>query len=213
MGKTSKKPPHRDAVIFHPPWESDVAQTMPPVPLRPWKEHGHNTLRYALVGLLLGGIAGCTSLLANIIGSVLWPSLTGEPQHPLRLIQVYLTFPLGEKALQLESGAVLAVGCLLYLATGMLYGTLFQLVLSYLFPRARFTARIAICCVLAVAIWALNFYAVLVWLQPKLLGGSWIVELIPAWVSAATHLVFGATMAILYPLGKHDQPPAGQRSR
>ena len=62
---------------------------------------GYRAARYIWAGLFLGGIAGCTSLLFNVIGSVLWPAISGEAQHPLRIIQVYLTFPLGETALQL----------------------------------------------------------------------------------------------------------------
>ena len=183
-------------------WEQKLTDTMPPVPLRPWKEPGYNAARQAVVGLMLGGIAGCTSLLFNVIGSVVWPVISGEPQHPLRLIQVYLTFPLGESALQLNSGAVLALGCVLYLGTGMLYGMLFQLVLSYFLPFAGVWARISTCGFLSVLVWAVNYFAVLLWLQPLLFGKSWIVDLIPNWVALMTHLVFGVTIAFLYPLGE-----------
>lgn len=178
---------------------------MPPVPLRPWKEPGYNVARQAVVGLMLGGIAGCTSLLFNVIGSVLWPAINGETQHPLRIIQVYLTFPLGESALQLNSGAVLALGCLLYLGTGMLYGMLFQLAMSYFLPFAGIWARISTCGLFSILVWGVNYFGVLLWLQPLLFGESWIVELIPNWVAVLTHLVFGFTMALLYPLG-HYQP-------
>jgi hypothetical protein len=183
-------------------WEQQVADVMPPVPLRPWKEPGYDAGRFALIGLLLGGVAGCTSLILNIIGSVLWPAISGEPQHPLRLIQVYLTFPLGESALELNSGSVLALGSLLYLCTGMLYGMFFELVISYFLPFAGTWVRILVCSVLSIVVWAVNYYAILLWLQPTLFGGSWIVELIPAWVAVLTHLVFGWTMALLFPLGE-----------
>jgi hypothetical protein len=152
--------------------------------------------------MLLGGIAGCTSLLLNVIGSVVWPAITGEPQHPLRLIQVYLTFPLGESALQLHSGTVLALGCLLYLGTGMLYGMLFELFISYFLPFAGTWGRISVCSLMAIIVWAVNYYAILLWLQPKLFGGTWIVDMIPPWVAVLTHLAFGWTMVLLYPLGE-----------
>jgi hypothetical protein len=42
----------------------------------------------------------------------------------------------------------------------------------------------------------------LIWLQPLLFGGSWIVELVPSCVVVLIHLVFGLTMALLYPLGE-----------
>jgi hypothetical protein len=46
-----------------------------------------------------------------------------------------------------------------------------------------------------------NFYAILSWLQPLLFGGSWIVQEVPWWVGALTHLVFGWTMLLVQPLG------------
>jgi hypothetical protein len=106
---------------------------------------------------------------------------------------------LGQRALQLEGGAVLMSGCLLYLGTGMLYGMLFELASSYFLPRAGVGARLVFYSILALAVWFVNFYGVLTWLQPLLLGGRWIVDLIPWWVGAATHLVFGWTMALVYP--------------
>ncbi|HVT26478.1 MAG TPA: hypothetical protein VHE81_00525 [Lacipirellulaceae bacterium] len=178
--------------------DSELPDRMIPLPMGPWPESGYKAWPEAKRGALLGGIAGCTSLLTNIIGSVLWPAISGQAQHPLRIIQVYLTFPLGQSALNLDSGTLLAVGCLLYLATGILYGMLFEVVLSYLLPHANALARLMACTILALCLWAINFYAVLIWLQPLLFGGRWIIDLIPWWVGAATHLVFGWTIALLY---------------
>ena len=181
--------------------DEQLPDTMIPVPLRPWPEAGYTALPHLKAGIMAGGIAGCTSLLMNIIGSVLWPAISGEDQHPLRIIQVYLTFPLGESALQLNSGVLLALGCLLYLCTGMLYGALFEFLISYLLPRADLRARLVFCSILALCVWAINFYALLAWIQPLLLGGRWIIDLVPWWVGAVTHLVFGWTMALISPLG------------
>jgi hypothetical protein len=169
-----------------------------------WQEPGYKAFHYAKAGFWLGSLAGCTSLIVNVIGSVLWSAIPGESQHPLRIIQVYLTFPLGETALQLDSGVLLALGCLLFLATGMLYGMLFELVISFFLPRAGVRARLVACSLLALAVWMLNFYGLLIWLQPLLFGGSWIVDLVPWWVGAITHLVFGWTMALVYPLGVYQ---------
>lgn len=181
-------------------WNGQLAEVLPPVPLRPLTP-GYNFVRYANAGLLQGALAGCTSLLLNVIGSVLWPGISDGAQHPLHLIQVYLTFPLGESALELSGGMLLALGCLMYLATGMLYGMLFVVVLSYLLPNAGLRGRVVACSILAIVVWLLNFYGVLAWLQPLLLGGHWIVELVPWWVAGLTHLLFGWTIALIYPLG------------
>jgi hypothetical protein len=90
------------------------------MPPQAWQDPGYNAFHYAKVGLLLGILGGCTSLVANVIGSIVWSAISGVSEHPLRLIQVYLTFPLGESALSLNGGIVLALGCVLYLVTGML---------------------------------------------------------------------------------------------
>ena len=62
--------------------------------------------------------------------------------------------------------------------------------------------------VVSLAIWAFNFYGILSWLQPLLIGGdpgNWITnpKYLPWWVAAATHLVFGWTIALLYPWGEY----------
>jgi hypothetical protein len=137
-----------------------------------------------------------TSLLLNVVGSVL------VGQHPLQLIRVYLTFPLGEAALSVDDGLTLAIGCCLYLGTGMLLGIPFHLVLSRMPPGSSFLNRFVVTSVLALAIWIINFYGALSWLQPMLFGGRWIVDLIPWWVAALTHLVFGWTMLIVEPFGR-----------
>jgi hypothetical protein len=180
-------------------WKDELNEAIV-IPPQTWQEPQYDALHCAKVGLLLGALGGCTSLALNVIGSVLWPAISGVEQHPLRLIQVYLTFPLGESALQLNSGIALAWGCVLYLATGMVYGMFFVLGLSYFLPRASVQARLVACSVLALMIWAVNFYILLAWLQPLLFGGHWITELIPWWVAMFTHLIFGWTVAVVYPL-------------
>lgn len=178
--------------------ETELAQEAPP---KHWRPTGYYTAYYATTGFLLGIFGAATSLLANVIGSLAWSSLRGEPQNPLKLIQVYLTFPLGEAALKIDTGVTLAIGCCLYLGTGMLYGMLFQLFLTRYAPEVSLWRRLAISSVLALTIWMVNFYGILSWLQPLLFHGDWIVELVPWWVGAITHLIFGWTMAVVYPLG------------
>ena len=160
-----------------------------------WESKEYYAAYYATTGFMLGLFGAVTSLLFNVVGSAL------VEQHPLRLIQVYLTFPLGERALQLESGIALTTGCCLYIATGMLLGIPFYMILTRYTADSTFFARLAVASLLGVIVWLVNFYAILSWLQPLLFGGRWIVELIPWWVGLLTHVVFGWTMAIVYPLG------------
>ncbi len=170
-------------------------------PVEQWQERGYYTAYYATTGFLLGGVAALVSLVFNIVGSLLFGN------QPLELIRVYLTFPMGEKALDfnaVDNGLILAIGCCLYIGTGMLYGMLFQLALTWLTPKVSFATRLVLVSALALALWLVNFYGILNWLQPLLFGGNWIVERIPWWVAALTHLVFGWAMLLVYPLGRYQ---------
>ncbi|MFO0950303.1 MAG: hypothetical protein U0835_03965 [Isosphaeraceae bacterium] len=161
---------------------------------------------FAAGGFLLGLLAAVVSLLFNVVGSI------AAGKNPLELIRIYLTFPLGEKALRLaegggpgayavSDGVIVALGCCLYIGTGMLLGIPVALAISKFAPRGSVGSRVVVGGVSALLIWALNFYGILSWLQPLLFGGRWIVDnsLLPWWVAAATHAVFGATVALLYP--------------
>ncbi len=154
-----------------------------------WPPRGYYLLWHLVIGMTLGGIAALVSLGANMIGAPLF----GE--HPLRLIRVYLTFPMGESALTADAGAVLFVGCMLYLATGALFGTVFHLVLSLPFRGATPGRKFLVASAMGLGLWIFNYYLVLSWLQPMLLGGNWIVRLVPIWVGALTHLCFAWTVA------------------
>lgn len=166
-------------------------------PPEDWQANRYYAAYYATTGFMLGIFGALTSLMFNVVGALL------VQKHPFHLIQVYLTFPLRERALELDDGLSLAIGCCLYLGTGMLLGVPCQLVLGWLTPRSGLPARLAVATVLGLLIWVINFYGILAWLQPALFGGSWIVDEIPAWVAALTHLVFAWTMAIVYPLGAY----------
>lgn len=161
-----------------------------------WPPPHYYTAFHFLAGLHLGMIGAAMSLLFNIVGSLL------VGQHPLQLIRVYLTFPLGPAAAQTENGLTLAIGCCLYLGTGMILGVPFQMVLSRWFDKAGFARRFLVVTGMSLALWLINFYALLSWVQPLLFGGAWIVNQIPWWVAALTHLVFGWTMLLVEPLGQ-----------
>ena len=166
----------------------------------PWQESFYWTY-YAASGFVLGIFGAVASLVFNIVGS----SMAGL--HPLRLIQVYLTFPLGERALSSDfnSGMVLALGCTLYLLTGMFLGVPFQIAMARFASNASWKQRLVIGSVFGLLLWAVNFYLILSWLQPLLIGGNWITDpkILPPWIGAATHLVFAWTLALLYPWGEY----------
>lgn len=184
-----------------------TSQQIPP----DWSPPSFYSAYYATIGFMLGGIAAMVSLMFNVIGS------TVAGKHPLEIIRVYLTFPLGARALPLggsnggESafvigdGTILALGCCLYIGTGMVLGSLFHCVISRFAENKSLMVRLVIGSALGAVVWLINYYLILSWLQPALFGGSWITnnEYLPWWVALATHLVFGWSMAVMAPFGAY----------
>lgn len=150
-------------------------------------------------GAVLGLIAAAASLLFNIIGGL----MVGK--HALELIRVYLTFPMGEPALQLENGFTLAAGVCLYLITGMVGGIPIHMILSRYFKNSTGTTRFVAATILGVGVWVINFYGFLYWAQPLLIDGKrYIVDNIPIYVAIATHLVFAWTMLAMNRWGSFE---------
>lgn len=179
--------------------EAEIAGT--PAGPGDWRPAGYYTTYHVLAGMVLGFLAATVSLLFNVVGA----AMVGK--HPLELIRVYLTFPMGESALGLESGFALAAGCCLYLGTGMLGGVPFHLILSRYFADSAFGVRFAVASLLGIGVWLVNFYGMLSWLQPMVVGGNWIVEKVPLYVAAGTHLVFGWTMMLVEQWGRFTPRP------
>jgi hypothetical protein len=177
-----------------------------------WQATEYYSAYYATSGFTLGIFGAMASLLFNIVGA----PIAGK--SPLELIRVYLTFPLGAKALELSQGqkvyavndgVILAFGYILYLGTGMLLGIPVYMALTRYAATGGLRKRLLVASIVSLAIWVINFYAILSWLQPLLVDGdpgNWITnsKYLPWWVGAATHLVFGWTIALLYPLGLYS---------
>ena len=180
--------------------ETQIAAETEYAPFRP---SGYYTAYYATTGFLLGIFGAMASLLFNVVGSV----LTGR--HPLEIIRSYLTFPLGDRAFDLppeQNGLMLAIGCCLYLGTGMLLGIPLYLALTRWGAGKSLLTKFAIATVVSLLIYVVNFWGILSWLQPAVIDMSpenLIVNRVPAWVAIATHLVFGWTMVLVYPLGDY----------
>lgn len=164
----------------------------------PFQPQGYYTAYYATSGFLLGSFGAMSSLVFNVVGS----ALVG--QYPLELIRVYLTFPLGDKALEMNSGLALAVGCCLYLATGMVLGIPVYLALTRWSANSGLGKRLVVASIVSLLIWIVMYYGILSWLQPAVVDmkpENLIIHRVPWWVAALTHLVFGWTLALVYPLG------------
>lgn len=175
-----------------------------------WKPQSFYSMYYVTVGFVLGGFAAMVSLLFNVIGS------TVAGKYPLEIIRVYLTFPLGEKALPLGSqtgaspfviddGLILALGCCLYIGTGMVLGSLFHAVIARFAEDKSMAIKLIWGTALGTVVWFVNYYLILSWLQPSMFGGNWITDgkYLPWWVALATHIVFGWSMALMEPFGAY----------
>ena len=175
---------------------------------REWTPKTYFWVYHSASGMLLGVVGAAVALLANV---VLAP-MAGK--HPLELIRVYLTFPLGDQALALtdavgavpaiRDGMILTFGCCLYLVTGMLLGMPTRAAIARWAPHDIPINRVIVGSATALAIWLVGFYGILSWLQPLLCGGNWITsgDHLPWWIAAVTHAVFGGTIALLSPLTK-----------
>ena len=86
----------------------------------------------------------------------------------------------------------------------MLLGILFHVVLTRYAAEGGLPRRLVVASILALAVWIVNYYLVLSWLQPLMFGGNWIVTKIPIPIAALTHLVFGWTQALVYPWGLYE---------
>ena len=136
--------------------ESQIASETAYAPFRPTSYY---TAYYATTGFMLGIFGAMASLLFNVIGSV----LTGK--HPLEIIRSYLTFPLGDRVFDLppdQNGLMLAIGCCLYLATGMVLGIPVYLALTWWGANKSLGMKFLIASVVSLAIWIINFYGILV---------------------------------------------------
>jgi hypothetical protein len=92
----------------------------------------------------------------------------------------------------------------LYLGTGMLLGIPMYLALTKWTSTGGFAKRMLVASLVSVVIWLVMYYGILSWLQPAVVDMSpqnYIVNRVPAWVALLTHLVFGWTMVLVYPLG------------
>ncbi|ADV61153.1 hypothetical protein Isop_0560 [Isosphaera pallida ATCC 43644] len=174
-----------------------------------WQATGYYFYYHASTGFLLGIFGSITSLLTSMLSSI------AVGKNALELIRIYMTFPLGERALELTNpetqlytvpdSLILIFGCCLYVAMGMLMGIPVYLFITWVAPKGNLVLRSVLGVLAALAIWGINFYGVLSWLQPTLFGGNWILDqsLLPWWVAAANHAVYGLTIGLMSRLGEY----------
>lgn len=177
--------------------EAELAQ---PQPANDWRRGDNYLTYYATTGFFLGMFGAMASLLFNVVGSL------AVNQDPLKIVKIYLTFGLGSKAIEpgFDDQMAVAMGCCLYIATGMALGVPFQVLLSRYAKDSSLFTRLIWASGLGLLLWVVMYYGILSWLQPILFGDSYIVKLVPPHIGALTHLVFGWTMAVVFPWGLYE---------
>ena len=179
---------HRAAII-------DLeAQLQEPV-TRSWPPVGFYLTFYIVAGATIGILGSVTSFAFNVLGSLF------VKQDPLLFLRVYGTVFLGPKALTTDDLNFFMLVAVVHFSVGASAGAVFQVFISRFVPD-RPGLQIVLGAVYGLLMWVVNFYLVISWLQPRLVGQAYVLELMPAWIAVLTHLVYGLTLGVLQPLGR-----------
>ena len=160
-----------------------------------WPPHGFYLTFYVVAGTLLGILGSLVSFLFNVLGSLV------VDQDPLMFLRVYGTVFLGQKALVTDDLTFFMLVAVVHFSVGAIAGAVFHVGVNWFVPD-RPVAQVALGALYGLLMWVVNFYGVLVWLQPRLVGEPIVLQLMPAWVAALTHVVYGLTLGMLQPLGR-----------
>jgi hypothetical protein len=161
----------------------------------PWPPRGFYLTFYVVAGLLLGILGSLTSFLFNVLGSLI------VNQDPLRILRVYGTVFLGAKALTTDDLNFFMLVAVVHFSLGALAGAVFHVLVNRFVPD-RPALQIVLGALYGLLIWVVNFYCILIWLQPRLVGQPYVLELMPVWIAVLTHVVYGLTLGVLQPLGR-----------
>jgi cytochrome c oxidase cbb3-type subunit 2 len=160
-----------------------------------WPPAGFYLTYYIVAGTIIGVIGSLTSFIFNVVGSLV------VNQDPLRFLRVYGTVFLGARALTTEELDFFMLVAVVHFSVGAAAGAVFHVLVNRFVPT-RAGLQIALGGAYGVLMWVVNFYLVIAWLQPRLVGEAWVLTLMPTGVALLTHVVYGLTLGILQPLGR-----------
>jgi mono/diheme cytochrome c family protein len=166
-----------------------------PTPTPGWPPAGFYLTFYVVAGTIIGILGSLTSFIFNVVGSLL------VNQDPLRFLRVYGTFFLGERALTTDDLNFFMLVAVVHFSVGAAAGAVFHVLVNRFVPD-RPSVQVMLGATYGLLMWIVNFYLVIVWLQPRLVGQAYVLELMPVWVAVLTHVVYGVTLGILQPLGR-----------
>jgi hypothetical protein len=160
-----------------------------------WPPKGFYLTYYVVAGLMIGILGSLTSFLVNVLGSLLLE------QDPLLFLRVYGTIFLGPEALTTHDLNFFMLVAVVHFSVGAVGGAVYHVLVNVFFPD-RAGLQIGLGAAYGLLMWVVNFYVVILWLQTATFGRAWVLELMPAWVAALTHVVYGVTLGLLQPLGR-----------
>lgn len=184
---------HRDAIAR---LESRLEEIEgPKVVEEPWPPEGFYLTYYVVAGLMLGVLGSLVSFLANVVGSILLE------QDPLLFLRVYGTVFLGQEALTTNDLNFFMLVAVVHFSVGAVGGAVFHVLVSLYRPEQPIVT-VGLGAAYGLLLWVVNFYVVIQWLQTSLYGEAYVLQLMPAWVAAFTHMLYGVTLGALEPLGR-----------
>ena len=175
--------------------EARLGTMAPPSPS--WPPRGFYLTFHVVAGLMIGVLGSITSFFFHVIGSLL------VNQDPLYVLRVWGTVFLGQRALTTTDLNFFMLVAVVHFSIGAVAGAVFHVLVSFFVPE-RPVRQIVLGAAYGLLMWIVNFYFVLVWLQPRLVGEAWVLQLMPPWIAALTHLVYGLTLGALQPLGRFE---------
>lgn len=162
-----------------------------------WPPRGFYLTFYVVAGLLIGVLGSLVSFLANVLGSLLLR------QDPLLFLRVYGTFFLGKEALVSDDLSFFMLVAVVHFSVGAIAGAVFHVGVNYFVPD-RAALQIGLGALYGLLMWFVNFFVVIAWVQPRLFGEAYVLQLMPAWVAILTHVLYGVTLGALQPLGRFE---------
>jgi hypothetical protein len=160
-----------------------------------WPPVGFYLTFYIVAGTTIGILGSLASFIFHVVGSLI------VNQDPLKFLRVYGTVFLGARALTTDDLNFFMLVAVVHFSIGAIAGAVFHVLVNRFVPN-RTGLQIALGAVYGLAMWIVNFYGVLWWLQPRLVGEAYVLELMPAWIAALTHVIYGLTLGLLQPLGR-----------
>jgi hypothetical protein len=160
-----------------------------------WPPEGFYLTFYVVAGMLIGVLGSLVSFGCHVLGSLLLH------QDPLQVLRVYGTVFLGPRALTTDDLNFFMLVAVVHFSVGAIAGAVFHVLVNFLVP-GRPLLHVVLGGLYGLLMWVVNFYLVVAWLQPRLVGEAYVLALMPTWVAAGTHLVYGLTLGLLQPLGR-----------